>query len=146
MCCEMIRAKKNRRVRADAADSNSPVCIRNVLPGVPTLLCSLPHSDQLKKTNDNWLQGLISLLFFASCDPAPRTSASSLSPAPHKLSSELSRNSFPLKQVACQSRSEAIVVASDWKRHRNGGVFERVRHSLVDLRQTSSPEERGKRF
>src|SRR6478609_3163037 len=97
MCCEMIRAKKNRRVRADAADSNSPVCIRNVLPGVPTLLCSLPHSDQLKKTNDNWLRELISLLFFASCDPAPENECLFSFSGPTQTLFRIAKERFPCK-------------------------------------------------
>ena len=108
MCCEMIRAKKNRRVRADAADSNSPVCIRNVLPGVPTLLCSLPHSDQLKKTNDNWLQGLISLLFFASCDPAPENECLFSFSGPYTNFVRIAKEQFPYKAKGVPKRIPGI--------------------------------------
>src|SRR5262245_54845776 len=102
MCCKTIRAKKNRRVGADAADSNSPVFSRNVLPGVPKSSLFLASQRVPIKTNDNWLQRLKSLLFLPLVI-RPRERVPLLFLRPHtKPSRELPRNDFPIRQVACQ--------------------------------------------
>jgi len=83
----------------------------------------LPHSDQLKKTNDNWLRELITLLFFASCDPAPENECLFSFSGPTQTLFRIAKERFPCKASGVPKHKCSDGGGCVWKRQRRRAIL-----------------------